>query len=127
MRKFCIPYIPYRSLLLSTTVLNDNRFMWQLLFIIFTDFANIDELKDENVVGAFTYLFSKLEILFSKADCVELKCVCMLRGAPLPREFKQQIRAAQELDDIFDVLDNPLYCNWLNVRLLKRIAKNIEN
>ena len=24
MRKFCIPYIPYRSLLLSTTVLNDN-------------------------------------------------------------------------------------------------------
>ena len=25
MRKFCIPYIPYRSLLLSTTVLNDTK------------------------------------------------------------------------------------------------------
>ena len=25
MRKFFIPYIPYRSLLLSTTVLNDKR------------------------------------------------------------------------------------------------------
>ena len=97
------------------------------MFNNFTDFANIDELKDENVVGAFTYLFRKLVILLSKVDFAEFKSVCMLRGAPLPREFKQQIRAAQEMDDIFDVLDNPLYCNWLNVRLLKRIAKNIEN
>ena len=66
-------------------------------------------------------------ILLSKADFDELKSVCMLRGAPLPQQFKRQMRAAQEMDDIFDVLDNPLYCNWLNVRLLKRIAKNIEN
>ena len=65
-------------------------------------------------------------ILLSKADFTELKNVCMLRGAPLPREFKQQIRAAQKLDDIFDVLDNPLYCNWLNVHLLKRIAKILK-
>ena len=66
-------------------------------------------------------------ILFSKIDFAEFKSVCMLRGAPLPQGYKQRIRDAQELDDIFDVLENPLYCNWLNVRLLERIAKNIEN
>ena len=88
---------------------------------------NIDELTDENVVGAFTYLFRKLVIIFSKVDFTELKSVCMLRGAPLPLKFKQKIKAAKELDDILDVLDNPMYCNWLNVRLLKRIAKNIDN
>ena len=93
----------------------------------FTDFVNIDKLKDENVVGAFTYLFYKLEYLFSKTDFAKLKSVCMLRGAPLPQKYKQQIKDAQEPEDIFDALDNPLYCNWLNVRLLERIAKNIEN
>ena len=66
-------------------------------------------------------------ILFSNTDFDELRSVCMLRGAPLPLDYKQQIKDAQKLDDIFDVLDNPLYCNWLNVRLLKRIAKNIKN
>ena len=88
---------------------------------------DIDKIKDEDVVGAFTYFFNKLTILFAKVDFTKLKRVCMLRGAPLSREYKQQIKAAQELDDILDVLEDPLYCNWLNVRLLKRIAKNIEN
>ena len=88
---------------------------------------NIDKLKDEDAIEAFTYLFCKLVFIFSKESFTELKRVCMLRGAPVPQKFKQKIRAAQELDDIFDVLDDPLYCNWLNVRLLKRIAKNIEN
>ena len=94
----------------------------------FTDFVDIDQLKDENVIGAFTYLFTILEKLFAAENFAKLKSVCMLRGAPLPREFKEQIKAAQKLSDILDVFDdNPLYCNWLNVRLLKRIAKNIHN
>ena len=97
----------------------------QILYV--TDFVDVDKLKDENVVGAFTYLFRTLGSLFAKVDFVKLRRICMLRGAPLPKEFKQQIKEAQELDDILDVLDNPLYCNWLNVRLLKRIAKNIDN
>ena len=88
---------------------------------------DVDKLKDQNVVEAFTYLFGTLGSLFAKIDFVKLKRVCMFRGAPLPQDFKEKIRAAQELDDILDVLDNPLYCNWLNVRLLKTIAKNINN
>ena len=94
----------------------------------FTDFVDIDQLKDENVIGAFTYLFTILEELFATENFAKLKSVCMLRDALLPREFNEQIKAAQKLSDILDVFDdNPLYCNWLNVRLLKRIAKNIRN
>ena len=50
----------------------------------------------------------------------------MQRGTLLPSEFKQKIKAAVELDDLIDVLDNPLYCNWLNIRLLKRIVKTLN-
>ena len=93
------------------------------------DLVTIDnnELVNEDVVAAFTYLFRKLIKLFSKVNFSELKSVCMLRGAPLPQEFKQKIKAAEKLDHIFDVLDNPMYCNWLNIRLLKMIAANIDN
>ena len=50
----------------------------------------------------------------------------MQRGTPLPVEFKQQVMAAGKLDDLLNVLDNPMYCNWLNTRLLKRIVIIID-
>ena len=50
----------------------------------------------------------------------------MQRSTPLPSEFKQQIKAAVKLDDLLDALDNPMYCNWLNIRLLKRIVKIVN-
>ena len=78
-------------------------------------------------MAAFVYLFQRLGILFSTVDFVTLKSICIFRGSSLPRNFKQQIRAAQELDDILDALDNPMYCNWLNVRILKRISINSHN
>ena len=56
----------------------------------------------------------------------QLKNACIQRGTLLPSEFKQQIKAAVELDDLLDALDNPMYCNWLNIRLLKRIVKSIN-
>ena len=96
-----------------------------ILMYIITD---IDKLEDVNVIEAFRYLIFKLKTLFREENFSKLKSICQLRGAPLPLEFKQQVKAAREVHKIFDVLrDNPLYCNWLNVRLLKRIAKNINN
>ena len=64
--------------------------------------------------------------LFGEVNFTQLKNACMQRGTLLPTKFKQQIKEAVELDDLLDVLDNPLYCNWLNVRLLKRIVKTID-
>ena len=57
---------------------------------------------------------------------MKLKNACLQRGTQLSSEFKQQIKAAVQLDDLLDALDNPMYCNWLNIRLLKRIVKKIN-
>ena len=47
MQKFRIPYIPYRSLLLSTTVLNDKNLEKQKLWL---EFRNERGIKyDENM------------------------------------------------------------------------------
>ena len=87
--------------------------------------AYIKELQDDDVY-AFTCLFNKLRDLFSEVNFMKLKNVCIQRGTLLPATFKQKIRAAAELDDVLEALDNPLYCNWLNIRVLKRIVKAIK-
>ena len=56
----------------------------------------------------------------------QLKNGFLVRGTPLPIEFKQQVKEAVAVDDLLDALDNPLYCNWLNIRLLKRIVKTLN-
>ena len=71
-------------------------------------------------------MFNKLGDLFEEVNFIKLKNACIQRGTLLPIEFKQQIKAAVALDDLLDVLDNPMYCNWLNTRLLKRIVKSVD-
>ena len=71
-------------------------------------------------------MFNKLRILFDEVNFTQLKNACIQRGTRLPSEFKQQIKAANKLDDLLDVLDNPMYCNWINICLLKRIVKTID-
>ena len=88
--------------------------------------AYTERFKDDDAVCAFAYLFNKLGILFGEVNFMRLKKACIQRGTPLPSEFKQRIKAAVELDDLLDVLDDPVYCNWMNIRLLKRIVKTID-
>ena len=88
--------------------------------------AYTEKFEDDDVVGAFAYLFYKLRILFGEVNFTQLKSACIQRGTLLPSEFKQQVKAAVELDDLLDALDNPMYCNWLNIRVLKRIVKTID-
>ena len=64
--------------------------------------------------------------MFGKVDFAQLKNAFIQRGTLIPIEFKQQIKAAVKLDDLLDALDNPMYCNWLNIRVLKRIVKSID-
>ena len=88
---------------------------------------DVDKLKVEDVFGAFSYLLSRIEKLFEKMDFSKLKSVCTLRGVPLPQEFIKHITEAKNLSDILFLFNNTVYYNWLNVRLLKRIASNIDN
>ena len=96
--------------------------------ICYTDHTDAYQKKfeDDDVIGAFAYLFNKLGILFGEVDFIVLKRACIQRGTLLSSDFKQRIKAANELDDLLDALDNPMYCNWLNTRLLKRIVKTID-
>ena len=69
-------------------------------------------------------MLSRVTILFEEVKFTTLKRICKCTGTLLPPEFKEQIAAAQQLEDILDVLEQPMYCNWLNIRLLKRIVTN---
>ena len=109
-------------------------YIWYIMCVIFiyifdrTYHPNTysENFEDEDVVVAFARLFYDLGILFGEVNFMKLKNACIQRGTLLPSEFKQQIKAAVELDDVLDALDNPMYCNWLNIRLLKRIVKTIN-
>ena len=86
----------------------------------------IERFKGEDVDDAFAYLFNQLGVLLDEVNFMQLKRACLQRGSLLPFDFKQQIKAAIILDDLLDVLGNPMYCNWLNIHLLKRIVKSID-
>jgi len=83
--------------------------------------------QDNDAVGAFTYLLYKLAALFDEEiEFEKLKSICALRGANYPHDFKKEMQAAETLNDILDVLEKPCYCNWLNIRLLRRIVRLTE-
>ena len=86
----------------------------------------IEEFQDDDVVFAYMCLFKKLKVLFSKVNFMELKDACVQWGTLLPTEFKQQVKEADKLDDVLVALDKPLYCNWLNIQVLKRIVKAVK-
>ena len=90
------------------------------------DDHTIKKFEDDDVFVAFGHLFYELRILFGEVNFTQLKNACIQRGTLLPSEFKKEIKAAVEVDDLLDVLDNPMYCNWLNIHLLKRIVKTID-
>ena len=72
------------------------------------------------------YLFNKLAAFFDEVEFKKLKRICTLQGGDCPHDFRKQMQAAETLDDILDTLEKPNYCNWLNIRLLKRIVKLTE-
>ena len=71
-------------------------------------------------------MFNKLATLFDKIEFEKFKRICALRGTDCPQDFRKQMQGAETLDDILDILEKPNYCNWLNIRLLKRIVKITE-
>ena len=56
--------------------------------------AYTENFEDEDVVGAFAYLFYKLRILFDEVNFTQLKNASIQRGTLLPNDFKQKVKAA---------------------------------
>jgi len=73
-------------------------------------------------IKAFYSLLSKLAELFSEVGFTKFKRSCLLASVDYPQDLVHDVRAAKDLDDILLTLSKPMYCNWLNTRLLKRIV-----
>jgi len=83
-----------------------------------------EKFEDENdAIEAFSYLLNKLAELFGEIEFAKLKRSCLLGSTDYPEDFVHNVRAAKDLDDILLTICNPVYCNWLNIRLLKRIVR----
>ena len=67
----------------------------------------------------------KLEALWSEVDIHKLRKVCT-RDPRLSNELKSSLRNASDLDEMFDLLSSSPFCTWLELTILKRMAKAAE-
>ena len=83
---------------------------------------NIFQKRDPTC--AFTLLFDKLCETLKCIDFKRVRKACLLGNSKsLPDDLKNKIKESSNCDDLFDILaEYPLYCNWINIRLLEKIA-----
>ena len=70
-------------------------------------------------------MLNKLEVLWSKSDFSQLQKVCK-RDTRFSNEQRISLKNTTTLDEVFDLLTNSPFCTWLEVRILKRMAKVAE-
>ena len=86
----------------------------------FTDCDDVDE--------CFSHFTAAMFKILSKAEFPSLRRACLensnkLGGVPLPSDLKSNIAAAKTLDDLFDVLCDTPYWNWMNIKMLAKMSK----
>ena len=84
-----------------------------------------ERFSEHDVENAFIYLLEKLEALWSEVDIHKLRKVCT-RDPRLSNELKSSLRDASDLDKMFDLLSSSPFCTWLEITILKRMAKAAE-
>ena len=81
--------------------------------------------KDDDPLGAFSFLMLKLEILFEQKGFQYIQPFCEVKNGEYSPAFLSQVKNAKSTNELFIAFSsNHLYCNWLNTRLLKIIATN---
>ena len=80
----------------------------------FTDCENVDE--------CFSHFTAAMFEILSKAKFPSLRRACLensnkIGGVTLPKDLKSNIAAAQNLDNLFDVLCDSPYWNWMNIKM----------
>ena len=84
--------------------------------------------KCESVDTCFTHLSTALfKVLSKKVDFIILRRACIessnkLGGVTLPKDLRDRIMASQNLNDLFDVLCDSPYWNWMNIKMLEKMA-----
>ena len=81
----------------------------------------------EGVDECFSHFTAAMFEILSKAKFSSLRRACLensnrLGGVTLPSDLKSNIATAQNLDDLFDVLCDSPYWNWMNVKMLAKMA-----
>ena len=86
---------------------------------ITVDFTTINEVED-----MFIALVSALRSLLceDKFQMLRRGYITNKKFRKLPSTFIDKIRATKTLDDLFDVVVDSPYCNWMNIRLLEHMA-----
>jgi len=87
----------------------------------------IDFTICENIDDAFSHFTAAMFLILSKARFTVLRRACTenvnkVGGAILPEDLVVKIRTSGNLDDLFDVLGNSPYWNWMNIRMLRKMA-----
>ena len=75
-----------------------------------------------DVETLFVYVLNKLEELWSNVEFSKLKNVCK-RDRRLSDELRSKLTSVNSLEEIFDLLSNSPFCNWLEIRILKCMAE----
>ena len=82
-----------------------------------------ERFSESDVEANFLYLLSKLEALWEDANnFTEFKKICK-RDNRLSKELKSDVKNAPNLEETFDLLTTSPFCTWLELRILKRMAK----
>jgi len=84
-----------------------------------------EAFSDQDVEGAFIYLINQLQKTWSKTNFESLQDVC-LRDSRLPNTVKNEIENVSTLRKVFNILTPSRYCTWIDIRILKRMAKVAE-
>ena len=90
-------------------------------------FIDIDFTSCENVDDAFSRFTAEMFLILCKVKFITLRRACLeninkIGGAVLPENLVTEIRTANDLDDLFDVLGSSPYWNWMNIRMLVKMA-----
>ena len=83
------------------------------------DFTIIDDVENMYIA-----LFTALRRLLSEDMFRNLRRACFIYKMfeKFPKSFVAKICDTQNLDELFDVIVMSDHCNWMNIRLLERIA-----
>ena len=86
----------------------------------------------KDVGKAFIALQTKMMALFEKASCGDLRRACIAQmhnpgGAKLSPKLVEEIKAAQRIDDLFDLLVCSPYWSWIDIRMLEAMVIASDN
>ena len=81
-----------------------------------------ERFSEDDVEDAFMYLINKLEALWSESDFSQLRKIWK-RDVRLPNELKGSLKNSFDLEEAFDLLTNSPFCTWLELQILKRMAR----